>query len=323
MRYPLYGLSVESDHPLPGLRATGAGGPADVRLWVGSHPVDPAAVAAPWHVSNRATPGGDPTLTAFRGDGWCRLLYADGTEFTIDRGGTRVGCTWMAPMTVEDAATYLLGPVFGVVLRLRGVTCVHASTVAVDGRALLVCGPAGAGKSTTAAAFAARGHKVLGDDVAALEPVAGAGIRVRSAYPHLRLWPDAVRALYGPGAELPALTPNWEKRYLDLEGGEAAFHARPLPVGAVYLLAAREEDGAPRLEPLAPAEAVLQLVGNTYMGWLPELAAQARDLAVYAGLARAVPVLRVVPHAHAARLGELCGIIERHFTEGTAEGGDD
>ena len=316
-RYLLYGLTVEAGRPLPGLRPAPGGAAPDVRLDVGAHPAGFAASALdarPWYASDRPAATADPTLVVRRAaDGaWLHLAYADGTEFSVSADGRRVGCTWPPALTLEDTATYLLGPVLGLVLRLRGVTCLHASAIAVGGAALLVCGPAGAGKSTTAAAFAARARPVLADDVAALEEADDGTVRVRAAYPHLRLWPDAVRALYGEGASLPPLTPNWDKRFLDL--GEAeAFHAGSLPVRAVYLLAGRETEDAPRVEPLSASQAVLSLVANTYMGWLPDLGAAARDLALYGRLARQTTPVRVVPHAEAARLGELCALVEADF----------
>jgi hypothetical protein len=323
LRYLLYGLSAESDRPLPGLRAEPDAAPADLRVSVGSHPADPSSISTPWYVADRRNAAGVPTLAAFRSaDGaWLRLRYADATEFTLDAAGTRVGCTWAAPLTLEDACTYLFGPVCGLVLRLRGAACVHASAIAVGGGALLVCGHAGAGKSTTAAAFAARGRKVLADDVAALD-AEGGRVTVRAAYPHLRLWPDAVEALYGAGAELPPLTPNWDKRYLDLAEGDDVFHAASLPVAAIALLGPRAEADAPRLEAVRAPDAVLALVANTYMGWLPDLPAQARDLALYARLAREVPVFRAVAHADPARLGELCALLEARVGSTSGERGD-
>lgn len=317
LRYLLYGLQVQTDRPLPGLRTEPGCGPADVRMWIGAHPPGcaPSAVSEPWYLADRSAAGGEPALAAFRGadGGWLRLRYADGTEFTVDRAGTRVGCTWRAGSTLEDTATYLLGPVCGLLLRLRGLTCLHAGAVAWGGAAFLLCGPAGAGKSTTTAALASRGRAVLADDVAVLDDAA-AGITVRPAYPHLKLWPDSVRALFGAGAELPALTPNWEKRYLDLAERGGAFHAGALPVRAVYLIGPREDAaGAPRLASVAAAGAVLALVANTYLGWLPDLAAHGRDLVRYARLVREAAVLRVVPHADPARLPELCALLEADF----------
>lgn len=318
MRYLLYGLHVDTDHPLPGLRPSADAEAADVRMWIGAHPPSaPGFGASPGHAAAR-TPGGDPAVSVAHDGGWYRLRYADGAEFTIDPTGTRVGCTWPAALALEDAATYLLGAVCGLLLRLRGVPCLHASAVAVGGRAVLLSGPPGAGKSTAAAAFALRGCPVLADDVSALDPSPG-GMAVRAAYPHLRLWPDAVRALYGGAADLPPLTPNWDKRLLDLAERRESFHPAPLPVAAVVRLAGREDAGAPRLEALSPAEAVLTLVGDSYLEWLPDLGAQARDLAAYGALARAVPVLRAVPHTDPARLGELCALVEARVAPGGAD----
>lgn len=309
-RYRLYGLCVETDRSLPGLAPVqGAGAPA-LRVWVGRVPAEifpPQAGEEPWYVSPRTTPADEPTLVVHRrADGAFRLRYADGCAYHVNAAGTCVACTWPAHFTVEDAATYLLGPVFGLVLRLRGVPALHASAVAVDGVAVALAGPAGAGKSSTAAALAARGHPLVADDVLGLL-AAEEGILAQPAYPHLRLWPDIVPALYGPGAELPPITPNWDKRGVRLDG---AFHPDPLPLGAVYLLGRREAADAPRLERLGGVEAVLALVPNVYVGWFPDRAAQARELEALGRLARTVPVVRAVPHADPARLGALCAMIE-------------
>lgn len=310
-RYRLYGLTVETDRSLPGLAAVRDAGPPALRVWIGSVPAQvfpPGSAEEPWYVSPRMTPVEEPTVVVHRrADGAFRLRYADRCEYHVDAAGTRVACTWPPHFTVEDAATYLLGPVFGLILRLRGIPSLHASAVAVDSVAVALAGPAGAGKSSTAAALAARGYPLVADDVLGL--LAGEdGVRVQPAYPHLRLWPDIVPALYGPDVQLPPITPNWDKRGVRLD---ETFHPDPLPLGAVYLLGRREDAAnAPRLERIGGMEAVLALVPNTYVGWFPDRAAQARELEVLGRVARTVPVRRAVPHADPARLGELCAMIE-------------
>jgi hypothetical protein len=290
-------------------------------MWLGRVPPGafPEAPEVPWYASPRMAVTEEPSLLAFRSvDGsFYRLRYADGIEFRVDAAATRVACTWPAGLTLEDAATYLLGSIFGFVLRLRGIPALHASAVALGDRSVAICGPAGAGKSTTAAAFAARGRPVLVDDVVPLLDRPD-GVHVQPAYPHLRLWPDVLPAL-GAG-DLPALTPNWDKRFRDL-AAEGAFHSAPLPLGAVYVLGGRETEDAPRLQPVAPVDAVLTLVANTYMGWLPDAAARARDLAVLGRVARAVPVVLAIPHADPRRVGELCDAIEADFATRTAAAG--
>jgi hypothetical protein len=309
-RHRLYGFLVETDRPIPGLATVDDEGAPELRIWMGRVPeeVFPSAAEEPWYVSPRMTPAEEPTVVVHRReDGAFRLRYADGCEYHVDAAGARVACTWPPHLTVEDAATYLLGPVFGLVLRLRGIPSLHASAVAVDGIAVALVGAAGTGKSTTTAALAARGHALLADDVLALR--AGEdGILAQPAYPHVRLWPDIVPALLGPDAELPPLTPNWDKRGLRLD---EAFHPHPLPLGAVYVLCGREAGAnAPRLEPMGAMEAVLALVANGYVGWFPDRAAQARELEVLGRVGRAVPVAWAIPSADPARLGELCGMIE-------------
>ena len=134
----------------------------------------------------------------------------------------RSGLRWPDSSTLEDAATYLLGPVLGFVLRLRGITCLHASAVAVGDRAIALMGPANAGKSTTAAGFSRMGFPVLADDIVALsEP--DEILRVQPAYPQLRLWPESAAFLYGSADALPRLTPTWDKRALDLTQNGCRF----------------------------------------------------------------------------------------------------
>ncbi|MBW3571909.1 MAG: serine/threonine protein kinase [Gemmatimonadetes bacterium] len=310
-RHRLYGLLVESDRALPGIAPVDEEGAPELRIWMGRVPAEvfpPGAAEEPWYVSPRLTAADEPTVVVHRTAGGAfRLRYGDGCEYHVDAAAARVACTWPAHFTAEDAATYLLGPVFGLVLRLRGIPALHASAVAIDGMAVALVGPAGAGKSTTAAALAARGHALLADDVLGLR-AAAEGVAVQPAYPHLRLWPDVVPALYGPGTELPPLTPNWEKRGVRLDH---AFHPHPLPLAAVYLLCARQAGpDAPRLEPMGPMEAVLALVPHAYVGWFPDRAAQARELEALGRVARTVPAAWAIPGADPARLGELCAMIE-------------
>jgi serine kinase of HPr protein (carbohydrate metabolism regulator) len=57
----------------------------------------------------------------------------------------------------------------GFVLLLRGCISLHACAVAIDDRAVAIVGPAGAGKSTTAAALADQGYSILAEDVVTLQ----------------------------------------------------------------------------------------------------------------------------------------------------------
>jgi hypothetical protein len=289
-----YGIVFRSDRTIPGLpRAPADANGDEVRVHLGRMPAwlpAEAAAAVPWGpAALNLEPGGALRVDSLRGGAWLRLAYADGTCFLLDHAGRELWAAWEG--SDEDAASYLVGPVLGLLLRLRGVLALHASVVAAHGRAAALAGPAGAGKSTAAAAFARAGLPVLADDVAALEEHAG-GFHVLPAFPQLRLWPESAEALYGHADALPRLAPGWEKRALDLSGGP--FHAAPLPLAAVYLLAPREAGCVPRVETVAPAAALVELVAHTFAGTLLDAPRRRREFEALSRLVRAVPVRRLV-----------------------------
>ena len=315
--YSVFGLRLQANRPVPGLVPSAARPASEVQLWLNSMPARlHEMLQAPqreWYVSPYQDERGEPALTIWElaGGSYFRLLYSDATEFLVDRQGTRVWAIWPATATLEDTATYLLGPVMGFVLALRGVTCLHASAVAVGDQAIALLGPAGAGKSTTAAAFAERGYPVLSEDVVPLGDQ-GNWFVVQPGYPCIRLWPDSVNSLFGSSEALPRLTPSWDKRCLELRSNGYRFHQQPLPLAAIYLLGERRSDPvAPFVESLTARTGLISLVGNSYANRLLDRAMRAREFDLLARAAASVPLRQVNPHVDPAYLPELCDVILR------------
>lgn len=266
-----------------------------------------------WFMRPNEEPGANPRLIVWRLRDYFHLRYADGTQFVVDNAGTRVWATWpTGTLTLEDTATYLLGPVMGFVLLLRGCVSLHACAVAVDGGALALVGPAGSGKSTTAAAFAERGYAILAEDVVTLQD-RGAEFLVQPGYPSIRLWPSSVEALYGATATLPRLTPTWDKCYLDLTQEKYEFQRQPLPLAAIYLLGERQDDRAPLVGKIASTERLMSLVANTYATYLMDKSMRAREFEMLGRVLESLPIKRVTPHSDPARIGELCQTIIEDF----------
>ncbi|UCE84702.1 MAG: hypothetical protein JSU66_10065 [Deltaproteobacteria bacterium] len=291
-----FGLRLAANRPIAGLPEEHSADPPDVVIELAPGRAGSAHGEGPgtlWRRHPVRDERGRPMLQVRRAASrdWYHLAYADGTEFVVEREGRRIRGSWPSPFTSDDAATYLLGPVLGFALRLRGVVSLHASVVSIQGAAVAFLGPPGAGKSTLAARFARAGHALVCDDAAALTPTER-GFLVQPGPPRVRLWPDSVRLLFGPDAQLPRLTPSWDKRRLDLAGSPHRVAREPVPLVAAYLLGARDGE-APQIGALEPRRALLALIGNSYASFFQEAPMRAREFQLLAELARAVPLRRV------------------------------
>jgi hypothetical protein len=268
-RYRIYGLAVRCNQPLPAPQVAGEG-PADLDIhisttpdrdldWSGAEPVY-AGPESLWRLD-------DHTL---------RLGYTDDRngarwDLTCERG-VRIDIRWMEGISVTDLRTYLLNSAVTVALNLRGIPCLHASGVVVNGRGALLLGPSGTGKSTTAGALMAAGNELLTDDIAALD-LRPDQVWVHPGHPRLRLLSESAAALNESFDLLPPVWTNpWltPKRYLDASAGAGGRRQEPARLGVIYVLAPRDgEAGAPAITPVPPREAVRWLLGYAYGGvWL-------------------------------------------------------
>ena len=313
-RYTLFGLRLACDRNLPWLLPAEFDQPdlhiqfdppREVLLTLLRHPEQTCYVG-------RNTEQGVPLFTLSRLDGgrYLRFLYCDGCQFVLDSLGSRLWVTYPPSLSAEYVDMYLLGPILGYLLRLRGVVCLHASAVAVDGEALVLVGTNGVGKSTTAAAFARSGHAILADDIVALVDDQE-GFHVHPAFPMLRLWDDSAAALYGSCDALPLIARDWDKRFLDVR---PQFSNGALPLGAIYLLGERTHDPrAPWFEAVTGHAALMALVSNTYSTLLLDQVRRVRELDVLHRVATTTRLQRVFALNDAGQLARFCSAIIDDF----------
>lgn len=320
--YQVFGLGLRANQDIAGLEALPKVSAVDVRIWLNSPDMKflKGLEQRPFYESPFKDAHGEPTLRMWKVSpgGYYQLRYRDGTEFFLDPSGSRVWGQAPEGATPEDLAIYLLGPVLGFLLRLRGITCLHASAVMVDNSALAFLGPPGAGKSTLAAAMTQMGYMSISDDVVPLREKGNVFLAI-SGIPRLCLWPAAVAHLYGSPEALPrlipenSLDPGWDKRWLDLSRVRPQSFPPSPPLGAVYCLGDRQAEADFRVEPLSPGTGLMTLVANAYRSELLDKDLRAQEFATLARLVTQVPLRRVIPPTDLARLPRLCEAILEDF----------
>ena len=293
--YATFGLDVASTIELPELatappvdRST-----ADVVIDEGhvEPPPDTASgsTAAPSGTDNplRTGPDGEHYLTYPVGD----FRIRSGCEITVDPAPG-------APRGV--VRTVVVGPAFNHLLHQRGYYVLHASTVSIGGDAVAFVGDSGDGKSTTAAAFLRRGHRVLSDDVAAVRHHDD-GPTVTPGHPTAKLDPAAVAALSLP-LEERARVADRDRRFFGLPHGPPASPPR---LRRIYLL---EYGPTTEVQPVPTGEGLVELVRHTYTaGLLGERDEATSNFERCARLARSVGVSRL---RRRRDLDELSAVVE-------------
>jgi hypothetical protein len=312
--YAIHGLTIRVDADLPGARAARANASPDIVVHIGAHPAWHDAPSQPGRILFSADPlDSDPAVreVAWVGGGaGLRIRYGEGATFWVSAALDELWGSFPAPLDAADAAYFLFEPVLAFVLRLRGVLALHASAVSIAGRAVLFCGGTGSGKSMTAAAFLARGHALIGDDVVALDG-RPSGWVAQPGTTAVRLWDDGARAIVGDADALPVVSASWPKRTFGGGVMRSPVADTAVPVRLICVMDEREvTDRAPRLESIDGSTALRALLLHTAANYLHDADRRAVELRQLGVLVEHVPVVRVTPHTDAARLSDLAAAIE-------------
>lgn len=154
-------------------------------------------------------------------------------------------------------------------LHRQGVYAIHAGAVADERGAIVVAGRSGQGKTTLTLGLLSRGRGLLSDELALVDPATGLVLPYRRSV-HVR--PPTI-------ALLPALAELERLPRQELGGGSewavlpadisrllgAADLPGPTPLGAIVILDGTPDPAAaPRLEPVGPAVAALELLRGTW-----------------------------------------------------------
>jgi hypothetical protein len=254
-----FGLSLRSEFPLPGLAweaASRNGRNVDLALSRGpGESFEDAERLQEWHYPD-GTLG--LTIDRHRRRGYRFFLYSAGV-FELAADGGRTLCRLEPDFETEwHWRRYLIGQVLPFAALLHGLEVFHASAVEIDGRAVLLCGGSGLGKSTLALNMHLAGAGFLADDSVAIE----ADEEQVLAHPAIA----TAKVRHGARDLLRADERSALREVVSEDEHETRFRVQaasgPLPLVAVCMLERAEEPGT--LEVTEGKADPWELLGSTF-----------------------------------------------------------
>lgn len=224
-------------------------------------------------------PGETPIETGSEAHDPPTVFRTQGDTFLISGGGHDVATVdvvrgralgFLRPSTIADEAyvrySFIEAMGLSMMQRARGCVALHAAGVVRNGLGVAILGPAGAGKSTLAIAFARAGYGVLAEDTVFVR--IGPGGLVFWGMPWTqRLLPDAQRLFPELAGQQPRRQPNGElKIEIDIDVVYPGAAVPTAAAGALILLE-RDSGGPTRLEAVAAADDVLEILWAWDEGW--------------------------------------------------------
>ena len=287
-KYFAYGLGIHCTLPLPELIPAEV--EQDVLVYVGGPECIPERVrgqASYFSVS--------PDETIISGAGVGTFLI---------RGGKEV-CIIPAEGVKESRLRLnIVGVVLAFLLYQRGTLVLHASGTMIGERAITFLGESGWGKSSMIAALHKRGYGVFTDDLLPIR-MEGETVKVLSGFPQIKLHPAAAASLGYDAELLHEVDPSQVKRGLRLNGG---FVSKTLPLSSIYVLAEGKEPG---IEPLAPQEAIVELIRHSYPT-RARVPGGTNHLAQCADLVRRMKFFKLSRPFSLSLLPEVARMVEEH-----------
>lgn len=271
--YRLCGLRLASSRPLPFLVSAMADGDGPPDLWIRVEPVS-LPTDAVVQIGSRISVAPDGTA-------WVNM---DGAGYIRVAGGTEIVADLPALMPEAEIHSWLCGVAFAILCHQRATPALHACVMAVGTRAVAVAGYSGAGKSTTTVAMLQRGHQLVVDDQAIVDPDS---LTVSPGFPAVKLWAAAAIPGYVPDPK-DRMRPGIDKFLVRVTD---QFASSPVRLAGVVVLRADPAISEPFLEPVPWPDSAALLHGLVHLPDFGMLLDSGRaGLSIMTRIARSVPV---------------------------------
>lgn len=286
--YSVYGLTLGSEFPLRGLRASKP--PVDLAVSEGT--VDPPV---PESTDHNGIVLVESDTVWFEYPRQASFLVRNGREIIVDSTPS---------LDTETRQRILLGPVLGAILHQRGDLPLHASAVVVDGVTAAFLGGSGAGKSTLATALLSCGHAVVCDDITAVSIRDGTPI-VQAGFPLIKVEPAlASRADMSAPVGDSTNTTEFDRHYYPVE---RTVSEPAVSLDHIYVLTDKNHVG---ITPIRSNNAMMALIRHTY---LPQVIADTDPTGHFqdcADLVETITISRLGRGADLESLPEITKLVE-------------
>ena len=231
--------------------------------------------------------------------------FPDLADFVFDTTSDSIRCIPRPETPPHTLHHLLLDQVLPFVLNYKGKEVLHGTAVVTPWGACAFVGPTGAGKSTLAASFLSAGYSVLADDCLVLDERAGTIVAI-PAYPGLRLWDDAIVALFGVTESCAPVAHYTSKQRFTAALSTIPFRSSTIPLAAVYVLgtshAVSTHQGAtPLISHIAERDALMTLLSLAFKLDILDHRMLTREFDFLHRLVTQIPIRHLtLPHSFAA-----------------------
>ncbi len=243
-KYTSFGLNIQSSFEIPELIPSNFEIP-EVKISFGNNPLE---------------------LENIKGRG---LLYQANKKdflFRLDtvgsyrvQNGNSITVKRLNNSTDEEIRLFLLGSAFGAMIHQRDLLPIHGSAVVKNGKAIVIAGTSGAGKSSLAATLIKRGYQLLADDISVVR-IENEKVMVYPGIPHLKLWQDVMEKLDEDIDAYPKVRPQLLKYR---KPAEDQFINKAIPLHRIIILSPKNSLGF-EVEEKKGVEKFELLKRNTY-----------------------------------------------------------
>lgn len=218
--YYAYGLGIQSELKISEFVSIPAG--SDVTIVVDrnasiSDRIPEEAIEQPWAMH----------LTREKA-----VVYVRDTGVFLIDNGNKIVLIPAPEASAKVIRFYIVGTVMSILLYQRKFLVLHGSVINIDGEAVIFLGNSGDGKSSTAAALHAAGHKLVNDDVAPIT-LSDRSAWLQPGFPQIKLSSETAETLGYDFAALPVIHPQESKRGYRPQHN---FLRSPLKIKRIYVL---------------------------------------------------------------------------------------